>query len=256
MKTNLKFVTLATPSRMGGNGAKCRCQVVHADVVAAEDIAADMAETMRLDIVDARHFASVVTQYVVRSLAKGKKLNFGPFSISLSIRGTVDGANGEFDEERNSVNVNIQAGRELKDALGELHPVNVTVGENAPRIVGVADTATKREDTVTPGATVFVSGSGLDTPVDGASEDEGLWLEKDGERIARGRVTASTSTTLDCVFDAAEGVRGDMMLALYTRGGDASQSGCAVARRAVSVRMPTLMRLQSRHTSPLPSCRI
>ena len=224
MKQGISFKTLATTPGIGGAPGRCRCNVIHTDILSRSDMAQEMAATMRMDIVEARHCMDAVCAYIVRSLARGRKLNFGEFSLSLSIRGTVDGANGEFVAGENEVRVNIQPGAELRDALAKMHPE--------------VDAATGEENTVTTGSTTLVAGSGLlvGGAGDDAAADEGVWLEAGGVRVARGRITACGSTTLDCVFDAAI-EPGEYSLAIYVRGGSGGGGGApAKARRKVSVR--------------------
>ena len=231
MSREISFKTIESPSTMGGGEGKCRCSVIHKDVLSPDDIARDMAAMMRLDVVEARHCADVVATYIVRALSAGRRLNFGAFSLSLSIRGAVDGANGEFVPGVNSVCVNIQAGTELKEALGKLHPVNITdAGKEAPRITSVVDTATHAENTLSPGAKTLVAGAGL--LVNTSAADEGVWLEAGGRRVMRGVVTASSATTLDCVFGG--GLEpGEYRLAVYTRCGDPTRQTPARVRRKV-----------------------
>ena len=95
MKREISFRTLAMAERIGGAQGRCRCNVIHTDIMSRSDMAGEMSQTMHMDVVDARHCIDAVCAYIVRSLAQGRKLNFGEFSLSLSIRGTVDGANGD-----------------------------------------------------------------------------------------------------------------------------------------------------------------
>ena len=242
MKKEISFRTLATAEGVGGAEGRCRCNVIHTDIMSSEDMAREMSETMRMDVVEARHCMDAVCSYIVRSLARGRKLNFGKFSLSLSIRGTVDGADGEFVPGENEVRVNIQAGAELREALGKMRPINATAQEEKrekPRITSVIDTATGAENTVTAGEKVLIAGSGLlmDT-VPETAPDEGVWLEAGGVKVTKGRVLASGSTTLDCVFDGAAGLEpGEYQLAVYTRNGDPLRPAPSKARRRVVLRV-------------------
>lgn len=237
MRTEISFKTLSMSKDIGGSEGRCRCNVIHSDVMTRDDMAKEMAETMRMDEVEARHGIDAVCAYIVRALSRGRKLNFGEFSLSLSIRGTVDGANGEFVPGQNEVRVNIQAGCKLKDALAKMRPVNATAREESarPRIASVIDAATREENTVTPGEKLFVSGAGL--LVNPSANDEGVWLEASGVKVLRGRIIACGATTLDCVFDAAL-EPGDYSMAVYSRGGDPWRPAPAKARRKVRVAPP------------------
>lgn len=231
MSREISFKTLASPSAMGGGDGRCRCCMIHRDVLTPGDIARDMATRMRLDVVEARHCADIVASYIVRALSDGFRLNFGAFSLSLSIRGSVDGANGDFVPGVNSVCVNIQAGQELKEALGKMRPVNVTTAQGeSPRITSIIDTATRAENTVTPGAKILIAGINL--LVDTAANDEGVWLEAGGRKVVKGVVTAVGATTLDCMF--GDGLEpGEYRLAVYTRCGEPTRASPANARRKV-----------------------
>ena len=236
MKNEISFKTLALAEKIGGAVGRCRCNVIHSDVMSRDDIAREMASSMRLDVIEARHSIDVVCAYIVKALARGRKLNFGEFSLSLSIRGTVDGANGEFTPGENEVRVNILAGDELREELAKLRPVNATAKDEGAviRITSVIDTATHRENSVTTGATTFVAGAGL--LVDPHASDEGVWLESGTTKILRATISACTSTTLDCIFDAVL-EPGDYYIAVYSRNGDPLRPCPAKARRRIHVNL-------------------
>ena len=232
----IRFKTVAATGVAPAGEGRCRCNTIHSDVLDAEDIAADMAAKMRISEFDAQYYTSIVCNYIVKALGEGKKLNFREFSLSLSIRGTVVGANGKFVRGRNSVGVNIQAGRALRKALDEIDAVNATAEElPEPRIANIHDMASNEDFAITPGGIVYVSGADIRTPAE--SPDEGVWIEKPetGERVARGVVTASTTTTLDCVF-AETPPPGDYAFALWTRPpAYKGRNAPAVARRRIRV---------------------
>lgn len=234
MRNEISFKTLASTEAIGGADGRCRCNVIHSDVMNRAEMAREMAETMRMDAVEARHCLDAVCAYIVRSLSRGRKLNFGEFSLSLSIRGTVDGANGEFVPGENEVRVNIQAGRALKEALAKMRPTNATTNEEAekPRITSVVDTATGEENTVTPSAKLLVAG--LCLLLNPAAPDEGAWLEAGGVKVLKARIIACGATTLDCTFDAAL-EPGEYQLVVYSRNGDDSRSAPFRMRRKVCV---------------------
>ena len=233
MNTEITFKTVGTPSKMGGGHGECRCNLIHAAVLSPEMIAEDMARTLHMDAYDAERFLLAMTRYMERALAAGCKLNFGPFSVSLSIRGTVDGANGAYTPGRNSLRLNMQANGRLKRTLDELRPQNVTARKrDVSRIQSVVDTATGEENRITPGAKTLLAGNAL--ALDAAAPDEGVWLETGGKKVLRGRVLQSTNATLDCIFEG-DLEPGEYTLSLYTRHGEIDAPMPEKATRKVEI---------------------
>lgn len=234
MGKEITFTAARAPSKMGGKDGVCHSCVNHLDILSEDDIARDMAEELRIDPAMARYYAIAVTTYISRALARGCKLNFREFSLFLSIRGKVDGANGEFTPGRNKVCVNIAPGRNLRAALAALRPKNAARAEGVeqPRINDILDTSTREHGCITPGEKIYIAGAGLET--DTRSEDEGIWLSDGEKRVHRGRITASTATTLDAVFDAPV-APGAWTLTLATRSAQAARIAPFIVTRKIRV---------------------
>ena len=240
-KTKILFSTMGVQERFDDDKRKCSCRITHNAVLEAAEIAADMAEEMRIDEVDAKYYLGMVATYITRALASGKKLNLGPFSLSLAMRGCVYGANGRFEKGRNALAVNISPGREMKRALEALEPVNAledsaSASARQPRITSAIDSATREEGAVSAGARLLVAGENLQ--VDPDAPDETVFLEDDERGIlAKGVVTKSSSITLDCIFEASPDVpEKRCWLAIYTRGGAEGENRARpamVARRRI-----------------------
>lgn len=196
----IKFKTVE--SRLGTMRENSRCtgRIMHNAVLGPDNMAAEIAQQYGLDEPRAAYMAKVMASYIVHSLGEGKKLDFGPFSLSLVLKGSITGVNGAFTDGKNSIGVNFTPGRELKDALAALHPVNVA-RDSAPRITSIIGERTKKDGEIALGENVYVAGANLQTATDAA--DEGVWIcDRSGSRILAGRVLRSTATTLDCAFDA------------------------------------------------------
>lgn len=222
------------PGGIGKQYGEYHCRLLHNRIVRSEEVAADMAAKMHIDRIDAQLYISTVCGYIMRSVAEGNMVNFGPFSLYLSLRGKVRGANGAYGEDQEGAALNLKAGAELKAALARLKPVNVTMAKSEkPRIASVLDEAYSTEGVISAGARILIGGSSLYSS--GEREDEGVYLEDgEGKTVATGRILASTSTTMDAMFDG-DLPAGECRLVLRTRSGDDDMAVPAIARHKVTV---------------------
>ena len=234
MKKEIQFKTTPVRGDFKKGEASCRGTVIHSKTLDIDGIAEDFARFAKLDIHDARYYASYFVDYMVHALGSGSRLNLGAFSLYLAMTGTFEGANGAFDARKNRLEVKIAAQKPMKDALSSLEPVNVTMDGETMRITSIIDDADGREGVITPGAMVYAAGCTF--LVDATRDDEGIWLENDaGEIIMRGTVVASTATTLDCIFEG-DAPPGDCRFVVCTRMGERTRAAPAICRRRVRLK--------------------
>ena len=231
--SDIKFKTVV-PGGINRQDGKYHCRLIHNRIVKSEDVAADMAAVMHMDKIDAQLYLSTVCAYITKSIRAGNMVNFGPFSLILSLRGTVEGANGPYGDDQEGVSLNIKAGDEIRDALESLKPVNVSVEKGGnPRISSVIDGDYKTDGVISARSKVLVAGTSLLT--DPARDDEGISLETHGGRtIATGTVLASTSTTLDAIFEG-DVPAGQCYIVIRTRSGDPTRPNPSITRHRVTV---------------------
>lgn len=236
MSTELKFKTIKAKGRFSTDARSCLGRIVHNANLSLDGIAADFAKYAKLDENEARFQAARFISYLVKAIGEGKRLNLGAFSLFLSLKGCIDGANGKFNPKKNKVELNICVQQPLADALAQLEPVNVTLEDEKLVINSVMDSLIKEEGKIAPGATVYIAGHTF--LIDASRDDEGVWLEDAaGSKLIRARVLNSTATTLDCAFDGSA-APGAYRIAVYSRMGDADRDAPAVARRNVQLIAP------------------
>lgn len=236
MSTEIKFKSVITHGRFSTEKGGCMGRIVHNGSLTMDGIAAEFAEYAKIGEPEARFYASMFTGYMMKAISEGKRLNLGAFSLYLSMKGRIDGANGSFDPNENSLELNIKVQEGLAKALAQLEPVNATLEDGKLRITSIMDSALKEEGTISLGAKVLVAGRTF--LIDESRDDEGVWLENvSGKKLLKARVTASTATTLDAVFDGDVGKvkSGAYRIAVYTRMGDPKRRAPASTRRKVQV---------------------
>lgn len=236
MSTEIKFKAIATHGRFSVEKGGCIGRIVHNDSLTMDGIATEFAKYAKIGEHEARFYASLFADYLVKAIGEGKRLNLGAFSLYLTMKGQIDGANGSFDPKRNRLELNIKEQEPLAAALGQLEPVNATLENETLRINSIIDASLKKEGKIVLGSRTLVAGATF--LVDDSRDDEGVWLEDSAdEKILRARVISSTATTLDFVFPGkANGVKGGTYrLAVYTRMGAPKRPAPAVARKKVQV---------------------
>lgn len=230
----IKFKTIESNIPTLSENARCTARIVNNAILGPGDIANEIAVQYGIDVSKAKYMVDVVSSYAVQGLCDGKKLDFGPFSMALTLKGTVSGANGSFDPERNSLGAALTLGKEAKEKLAALRPVNVN-GAGAP-IIRRLMAEGGEEGVVRLGFKVFISGLNLETSA--TNPDEGIWLcdAKTSQRLMKGRVLQSTSTTFDGIFDSTDALLpGKYRLELTSRGPNPSQPAPCKCFKSVQV---------------------
>ena len=229
----LKFKTINLGGIKAKNGKFC-CRVIHNGIVTREMMATDMAKKMNLSTVEARFFLENVLAYILKSVEEGRSLQLGPLVLQLALRGTVDGANGQYPADGEGPILVLRAGKELKESLAKLKPVNITAENTGqPHIQRLLDADWETQFKISGEGTVYVSGVGLST--DSKRDDEGVFLEDSkGNVIARGKIIKSTLTTLDAKFED-EIDDGVYYFVVRTRSGDKDRQLTYKTRHKVTV---------------------
>ena len=232
--------TTALPGGVEPKNGKYHCKVAHNRVIAPDEVAEDMAKKLHIDPLQAQLYLANVLAYIERSVEEGESINFGSFSLYISMKGTVEGANGDYDPEANALALNLRAGAKIKKALSSLKPVNATLEpDEKPAITRIADTSLKKEGVISgePDAEVVITGRNLAMELTGdeGDEGEGVRLEtKDGETVATGRVLEACTNVVRVKFDAAI-PPGAYRIAIATRNNRGTRTNPAVAKRELQV---------------------
>ena len=230
--------TTALPGGVEPKNGKYHCKVAHNRVIAPDEVAEDMAKKLHIDPLQAQLYLANVLAYIERSVEEGESINFGSFSLYISMKGTVEGANGDYDPEANALALNLRAGAKIKKALSSLKPVNATLEpDEKPAITRIADTSLKKEGVISgePDAEVVITGRNLAMELTGEEGDEGVQLEsKDGETVATGRVVEACTNVVRVKFDAAI-PPGAYRIVIVTRNHRGPRTNPAVAKRELQV---------------------
>ena len=236
--------TTALPGGVEPKNGKYHCKVAHNRVIAPDEVAEDMAKKLHIDPLQAQLYLANVLAYIERSVEEGESINFGSFSLYISMKGTVEGANGDYDPEANALALNLRAGAKIKKALSSLKPVNATLEpDEKPAITRIADTSLKKEGVISgePDAEVVITGRNLamsgwgEASRRAAGTDEGVRLEsKDGETVATGRVLEACTNVVRVKFDAAI-PPGAYRIVIATRNNRGTRTNPAIAKRELQV---------------------
>lgn len=237
MSGGLKFRTYPNPARVGSPRGACCGKLVHSQILDVDDMAEEIAKIHNINIMDARYYCSLISSYAADALCAGKRLDFGDFSLSLTIKGVFKAANSIYDPERNSIGLVATPGMRLRRRLSELHPENAgAMKKPAFKSILCKGMEPLQEKAVRLGSAVLVSGDNL--LVDVSRDDEGIWLADaaTGARLVRGAVADSTRTTMTCSFPADAGLApGEYSLVLMTRSGDADASSPSSAKARITL---------------------
>ena len=136
-------------------------EVIYAGTADKERILAEMmAVNPGLEQETLRHVLDLENRVIQKLLLTGYRVNNGLFLAEARCRGTV--ANRAWDEERNSIYVNLTQGKDLREAI-EATTVNITGQKDAVMyIAGGQNVATKGEGfTATAGRAFTLTGAKL-----------------------------------------------------------------------------------------------
>jgi len=232
MSTKIKFLAIENHLKTGAKSGACVATVVHNRTWSKEDIACEAAKRSGLTQLQANAFMEAIGQVTYEGIAMGNKMNFGPFGIGISMKGSLKEANSRFDPAKNELSVFFAPSASLKKALEQLDPENATQMDR-PWLYEVACDGVKELNRIVIGSRVVANGNNI--RIDSGKPDEGVWLESAaGEKLAKGEVVDTDNARLVCIFRAPLGT-GAYRLALYTRACGAANGAVAVIRRRVKV---------------------
>jgi len=232
MSTKIKFVAIENHAHSDVKTGSCVASVVHNGIWTKEILAMEAAKRVGLTSIQANAFMDALNSVVCEGIATGNKVNFGPFSIGISMKGSLKVANDKFNSAKNALGVFFVPARALLRALADLEPENATVMDR-PWLWEVGSSGIRALNVVKIGARVVANGTNI--RIDLGQEDEGVWLESmTGERLAKAEILTTEHTRLVCVFNGS--VAPELcQLAVYTRDGGAANGAVGVVRRRVKV---------------------
>ena len=82
-------------------------------------------------------------EVLTRISKDGETVNLDLFRTNLSITGVFDSASDSFDPKRHSININANAGRLLKEAIGKVKLEKTSTAEALPHIMEVKDSVSR-----------------------------------------------------------------------------------------------------------------
>ena len=196
------FVVSAVKNRLSDGKAAYAARMRHMGVIRGEQLFEEFGRYMAMNPVLAKNLVNGLGGYIKQQLLHGYKLDFGVFKVGLTIRGGFDAANDKFDPEKNTVCVSVTPSVELKKAVAEMKPENLTDLQTP-----ILDSAFCKKYINWLGSGKLVCrvecGMNGSFPVrEFKAADDGVWLEDgDGKRIAKARVLAADATRLSFVID-------------------------------------------------------
>lgn len=233
MNTKISFTTHENPARQGAKKGPCIGYIKHNGILGGDSLAAALAQRTGYTDIQARAFVGALADVVTEGLASGNAIDFGPFQLRLSIKGTFPAANASFDPAENCLEVFAVPSKALIAVLAKLSPENATpMGK--PWIYEIACNSRKKAGEIVLGEAVTVNGQNI--RIDSEQDDEGIWLESDaGERLAAATIVKTESGHATCKFAKKSVEPGPYRLAIYTRDGGAASGQVAAIRRKVKV---------------------
>jgi hypothetical protein len=231
----VKFKTVLSTLKKGEKPCY-RAVVNHNGTVDTDEIAKNAAARVGMDAAVMKFAIELFFSQMAEEMKNGNRLEIeNILSGGIAVTGTFAGANTPWDKSKNALTPYFYAKGDMKHALDGVTAVNVTEGNHA-LLKRVVDTVAKTDGVITNQANITVYLSGTNLLLNAAASDEGVWLEDEkGVVVAKGNVTGSTSTTIDCTFVTLP-KDGTYKIVVATRGGLGSEFGVSIARKSVEVK--------------------
>ena len=219
MKTRneIKFVTTESKTRLTAGKTCYQGQLQHNNVLTQKETRKWFADYCSEPESLTTRYVEALGEFIAQEIAKGNRLDFGPFSVGLKLRGGFKSSNGEFDEKTNSLSVEMTPGTDIKRAVEALRPINATdetrwhIGSTLQRI------PYEVYDEISAEGLRRLTIAGYLPAVDCSKPDEGVWLENDaGEKVAVATVEKSDFGYSDCTLEGAL-ERGDYWIVVQSR---------------------------------------
>ena len=154
------------------------------------------------------------TQECTYIVEEGGTLNTPLINTAFSISGVFDGADDSFDGKRHSVNLNINSGTALKDALTKVKASKAETVSTDPFITAVTDKLNGTTDTVKTGSVMEILGSRL--KFDAKDEEQGVFAVSGTTVVRCASVVENKPARLIVLLDASVPA-GDFTLEVRTK---------------------------------------
>ena len=232
MKTQMLYQTQQGPELAPGSAPYWIGRVILGQTATPEEVAAAVAQKMRLAASDVL-YAYVKTGETVREiLQSGRNVSLDWVSFTISLTGSFEKSNSPFTPGQNALMVRSHTRSVLRDCLADVTPRNAEGGLKSA-ILSVMDNVLMQEGIVAVPSKVLVAGDNI--LIDPTHDDEGVWLlTKDGDVAATPAVLANDASTLDLDFGELP-PDGTYTLVVKARTGASTDLAPAVARRAVTI---------------------
>lgn len=233
--SKLGFVTQEISSAISGDSRSWRACVQSAGVVTENDFYALVAERSKLPVEVVAHVNRCATRTKKALVREGRQVNEGDTSYFPVIGGSFARPDSPFTPGVNRIEVVAVAHGSMRTCLSDITPVNL-IKPPAPSVQSVMDLTTGVEWTLTQGNTVGFAGRNL--APDSTREDEKVWFEKDGEKIAEGTIVSSDLQIVNVTFSLWP-QPGEYTICLATRSGLPADYTLVTVRKAVTVVAPS-----------------
>jgi len=197
----IKFTTTPSKTLLTSGKTLYQGQLRHNRVLDANETRQRFAEYLRVPEPQANLYLDSLGLFIRDAVAQGHRVDFGPFSVGLKLRGSFPAANAPFDAVANAVGVELMPSAAIKRAASALKPVNATEDASC-RIYAILQTEPfEAYDTIATTGTRKLCISGTCMAVDASAADEGTWIENDaGERLLTGTVSESDPCRIVATF--------------------------------------------------------
>ena len=196
------FVVSASRPEVAKGKVAYSARMRHMDVIRGERLFEEFGKYMAMNPTLAKNLVNGLGGYIKQQLLHGYKLDFGVFKVGLTIRGGFAAANDKFDPEKNTVCVSLTPSMELKKAVAEMKPENLTDLQ-----VPILDSAfcEKYINQLGIGKLVCRVECGMngEFPIrEFKGEDDGVWLEdENGKRVAKAKILSVDGTRLEFIIN-------------------------------------------------------
>ena len=163
------------------------------------DIADEMMRRTRMeDRSTCLYYLDLLHDVILEKTLSGYRLKTKFFETGLSIRGTFESVDDEFDPNRHVVLPTICATKAFKEMAASTKVFNVSKPLEA-RVISLMDAVTKSLNAFIGRNEIHIQGDGLGICED--NPDEGVFLAQKGKIIASATVLKSDAQIIDCRFE-------------------------------------------------------
>lgn len=155
----LEYTLSDNPITPDPNDCTARVQnVTSYDLEAIKALMLDKGTTLTRTDIDAG--TTNLCEALADCIAKGGTINIPLFRTSFSITGVFRDSTDTFDPARHSINLNLNPGPLLLEALKKITLTKVAATDSLPQVVRVQDSTTKSiNDQITPAGAIIINGS-------------------------------------------------------------------------------------------------